>query len=142
MFEKIQQGDLRAEMECNEALDVFLAEQGLDEYTQVLIEKGFNKVTDLSKLKEKHIDFKMKPKDKQKLLWIVSTEKIILDQDNPQQPNKNKTSVANKKPSTSPLTINRSSNRNNTTPSVSSSTSSSSNKTKKTTATGPPKSTW
>mmetsp|Transcript_12330 Transcript_12330/g.15863 ORF Transcript_12330/g.15863 Transcript_12330/m.15863 type:complete len:112 (-) Transcript_12330:318-653(-) len=103
MFEKIQQGDLRVEMESNEDLDIFLADQGLEEYADILMDKGFERVLDLSKLKEKDIDFEIKKKHKTRLLWLAKTEKIILKESEPQsepEPTKTTHKIGTKKATT------------------------------------------
>ena len=81
IFEKIQQDELRDEIERNNDLKGFLADQGLEEYFQVLERRGFKNVKDLSKLEEADIDFKVKPVHKTRLLWVATTQKMFLTED-------------------------------------------------------------
>jgi predicted DNA-binding antitoxin AbrB/MazE fold protein len=93
IFEKIQQDELRDEMERNHDLKGFMADQGLEEYTEVLKRRGFKNVKDLSKLEEADIDFKVKPVHKTRLLWLATTQKMFLTEDGETLPDVEKQKV-------------------------------------------------
>jgi len=93
IFEKIQQDELRDEMERNLDLAGFMADQGLDEYTEVLKRRGFKNVKDLAKLEEGDIDFKVKPVHKTRLMWVATTQKLFLQEDGEALPEVTKVKV-------------------------------------------------
>jgi len=93
IFEKIQQDELRDEMERNTDLAGFMADQGLEEYTDVLKRRGFKNVKDLSKLEEADIDFKVKPVHKTRLLWVATTQKLFIQEDGGDLPDVSKVKV-------------------------------------------------
>jgi outer membrane biosynthesis protein TonB len=72
---------LREELQRNSDLAGFLADQGLEDYTKVLQRRGFKNISDLSKLEEADIDFKVKPVHKTRLLWVATTQKMFLEED-------------------------------------------------------------
>ena len=72
---------MREELQRNSDLAGFLADQGLEDYTKVLQRRGFKNISDLSKLEEADIDFKVKPVHKTRLLWVATTQKMFLEED-------------------------------------------------------------
>uniref|UniRef100_A0A7S2RRG8 PDZ domain-containing protein n=1 Tax=Rhizochromulina marina TaxID=1034831 RepID=A0A7S2RRG8_9STRA len=86
IFEKIQQDELRDDMEANASLDEFMASQGLDAYTNLLKRRGFNTVNDLANLQEGDIDFKIKPVHRSRLLWVAGTQKGFMEEDGKEVP--------------------------------------------------------
>mmetsp|Transcript_27133 Transcript_27133/g.46155 ORF Transcript_27133/g.46155 Transcript_27133/m.46155 type:complete len:554 (-) Transcript_27133:712-2373(-) len=93
IFEKIQQDELRDEMERNSDLAGFMDDQGLGEYTEVLKRRGFKNVKDLSGLEEADIDFKVKPVHRTRLLWVATTQKMFLQEDGEKLPDVAKVKV-------------------------------------------------
>lgn len=102
VFEKIQQDELRDDMEANKTLENFLASQGLESYTNVLKRRGFKTINDLANLNEDDIDFKVKPVHKTRLLFVASSQRTFMEEDGKSVPETKKVKPADPDPEDEP----------------------------------------